>query len=104
VLPAAKATGRPRRYCSASCRQWDWVTRRGSREVRLTEEELVVARTQVDTLHDQIYVLHCAIEDTERDLEALGDDASAPELRAILNWLVDNARPLADQRLRPTPS
>ena len=101
-LREAKATGRPRRYCSAACRQWDWVTRRGDRAVQITEKQLVLARAEVDRLHDAVYVLACAIADTESDLESLGVDASAAELRSIVDWLLTNARPLAGLRLAPS--
>ena len=100
-LPPKKATGRPRRYCSAACRQWDWVTRRGLRDVKLTEEQLVLARTQVDELHDAIYVLACAVEDAERDLASLGSRPSAGEIREIAEWLIENTRPLTSLKLRP---
>ena len=100
-LPEAKPTGRPRRYCSQACRQWDYVTRRGERDVRITEEQLVLARSQVDALHDAVYVLACAVSDTDRDLAALGSRPSAKDLREILDWLVENARPLAGLRLHP---
>ena len=101
-LPEAKATGRPRRYCSQACRQWDYVTRRGSRDVRITEEQLVLARTEVDALHDAVYVLACAVHDAERDLASLGSRPSAREVREILDWVLENARPLAGLRLRPS--
>ena len=100
-LPGGQRTGRPRKYCSQACRQWDWVTRRGTREVRLTEEQLVLARTQVDALHDAVYVLSCAVDDAERDLAALGARPSARELREILDWVLANAKPLVGIRLRP---
>lgn len=100
-LPPPKPTGRPRRYCSQACRQWDWVARRGARDAQITEEQLVLARTQVDELHDAVYVLTCAVEDAERDLEALGAKAGPEELREIVQWLLENARPLTEMHLRP---
>ena len=102
ALPEPKSTGRPRRYCTAACRQWDWVTRRGERAVQLTEQQLVLARAEVDRLHDAVYVLSCAIADTDADLAALGDDARAEELRGVLEWLLTNARPLGGLRLAPS--
>lgn len=100
-LPEAKSTGRPRKYCSQACRQWDWVTRRGTRDVQITEAQLVLARSQVDALHDAVYVLSCAVSDADRDLAALGARPSAREVREILDWVLENARPLAAFRLRP---
>jgi len=101
-LPTPKATGRPRRYCSQPCRQWDWVARRGARDATITEEQLVLARHQVDELHDALYVLACAVEDTERDIAALTSKSSAADVRAILEWLMENARPVLRLQLRPT--
>ena len=69
--------------------------------MRLTEEQLVLARTQVDDLHDAVYVLACAVEDAERDLAALGAGARAEDLREVLDWMLENAKPLTALRLRP---
>jgi hypothetical protein len=77
------------------------VARHGARDVQLTEEQLVVARRHVDELHDALYVLRCAVEDTERDLASLGRDASSAELRAIVEWLLENTRPALALQLRP---
>lgn len=100
-LPEAKGTGRPRRYCTQACRQWDWVSRRGTRDVQITEEQLVLARAEVDALHDAVYVLACAVGDAERDLASLGSRPSAREVREILDWVLENARPLTTVRLKP---
>jgi len=100
-LPDAKSTGRPRKYCSQACRQWDWVTRRGTRDVQITEAQLVLARSQVDALHDAVYVLSSAVADADRDLAALGARPGAREVREILDWVLENARPLATFRLHP---
>ncbi|MFM9093965.1 MAG: hypothetical protein ACKORD_03675, partial [Acidimicrobiaceae bacterium] len=61
--------GRPRRFCSQSCRQWDWVARQRANELALSEDELVIARKELDALRDQVYVLRCAIADVEADLD-----------------------------------
>jgi hypothetical protein len=55
-----------------------------------------VARGAIDHLHDQIYILECAIEDIEKDL---ADDDSVDTLRRALAWLLDAARPLPSTRL-----
>jgi hypothetical protein len=65
----------------------------------------VIARTELDALHDDLYVLACAVEDAERDLAALGVRPTATEVREILDWLLDAARPLRDRQLSaPDPS
>jgi hypothetical protein len=57
--------------------------------VGLGEDELVVARAELETLRDRLYVLACAVEDVERDVS----DASEPtEVREALAWLLDAAK------------
>lgn len=107
VLPDRSGPGRPRRYCSQRCRQWDWVARQRAQELALSEGELVVTRAELDALRDELYVLACAVEDAERDLAALGLDPPASELREILDWVLVAARPLRDREIAassaPTP-
>ena len=99
VLPARAGPGRPREFCSQKCRQWDWVARQRARELELSDGELVVARAELDQLHDDLYVLACAVDDTEKDLAAGGAKTTATELRRILDWLVSAAKPLRDREL-----
>jgi hypothetical protein len=99
VIVAVSARGRPREFCSQRCRQWDWVSRQRARELQLSEGELVVARAELDALHDDLFVLACAVDDADRDLAAAGGRATARELREILGWLLDAARPLRDREL-----
>ncbi|MCX6521389.1 MAG: hypothetical protein NTZ21_12060 [Actinobacteria bacterium] len=56
-----------------------------------------MARTELDSLHDDRYVLECAVADTMKDLS---DDLSAKEAIDALRWLLDAATPLANRRLR----
>ncbi|HSS09311.1 MAG TPA: hypothetical protein VLL25_05475 [Acidimicrobiales bacterium] len=67
-----------------------------ARELGLSESDLVIARQAIDQLHDQIYILECAIEDVERDLV---DDDSPDGVRRSLAWLLEAARPLLSARL-----
>lgn len=88
-------------FCSQRCRQWDWVARQRARELQLNENELVVAREELDALHDELYVLACAVEDVERDLDtARGPTAS--ELRDAVEWLLAAAKPLRDREISPS--
>lgn len=104
VLPEQKGRGRPRQFCSQRCRQWDWVSRQRANELALSDDELVVARTTLDELHDELYVLACAVEDVERDLAALSARPSADDLRQILDWLLDAARPLRAREIPAAPN
>ena len=99
VLPERAGPGRPREFCSQKCRQWDWVARQRARELELSDGELVVARSELDRLHDDLYVLACAVDDTAKDLESLGAKPSATELKRMLDWLMSAARPLRDREL-----
>jgi len=68
--------------------------------LELADGELVVARTMLDELGDDLYALSCAIDDVDSDLADLDESKPRPsteaaELRRILSWLLDTARPLA---------
>jgi hypothetical protein len=104
ALPERSGRGRPRQFCSQRCRQWDWVARQRAGELELSEGELVIARAALDELHDQLYVLACAIEDTDADLAAADGSPPAGELRRMLDWLLDAARPLATREALAPPS
>ena len=97
ALPERKGPGRTREFCSPRCRQWDWVSRQRARELELSEGELVVAKSSLDELHDELYVLACAVADTDADLAAASNTPPAKELRRMLDWLLDAARPLRDR-------
>ena len=95
--------GRPRLFCSQSCRQWDWVARQRASELALSEDELVIARKELDALRDQVYVLRCAIADVEADLDP-SVDPTTRDFKAALKWLLQAAKPLAQDQLHPSPS
>ena len=96
---APQRRGRPKVFCSQACRQWHWVGQQRARELDLRDGELVVATAELDELHDLLYVLACAVDDAERDLEAMRPPPSAGELRETLDWLLEAARPLRDREL-----
>lgn len=98
-----QGAGRPRRFCCQSCRQWDWVARQRASELALSEDELVIARKELDALRDQVYVLRCAIADVEADLHP-SVDPTTRDFKAALKWLLQAAKPLAQDQLHPSPS
>jgi hypothetical protein len=77
------------------------VGRQRAHELQLSENELIVTKSELDTLHDELYVLACAVNDAERDLAAAGAKATPRELREIVEWLLEAATPLRDRELRP---
>jgi hypothetical protein len=78
--------GRPRLYCRASCRQRDYEARRRAAELGLGEHELVVTRAELERLRDRLFLLQCAVEDAERELDDTNDTERA------LASLLDAAR------------
>ena len=91
----AAGPGRPPLYCRRSCRQRDYEARRRGHELGLAESDVVIARRELERLGDLVYVLRCAIDDVERDLEWPDGKASVKELREAVAWLLDAARPLS---------
>ena len=85
--------GRPRGFCRRSCRQRAYESRRRARELGIGDSEIVLRRAELADLQDRMYVLRCAVEDVERDL---AEDRSPESVRAALDWLLTNARPLTD--------
>ncbi|MFM7755135.1 MAG: hypothetical protein ACKO84_00060 [Actinomycetota bacterium] len=102
VVPARPGPGRPREFCNQACRQWDWVGRQRARELKISENELVVTRRQLEALYDDLYVLACAVADT--DLELSAGRPTVKSLQEALQWLLDAARPLCDRTLDPASS
>ncbi|MTB12756.1 MAG: hypothetical protein F2930_05310 [Actinobacteria bacterium] len=91
--------GRPKEFCSQRCRQWDWVSRQRATELALSENELVMTRDELDKLKDQIYVLHCALQDVRTDLAS--PRQTKETLQEMLGWLMDAAEPIASASLTP---
>lgn len=101
ILPDQDGAGRPREFCGGACRQREWVFRQRAAELNLSEEELIIVRTELDSLHDELYVLACAIEDAERD-GALETQANPQQVLDALRWIIDAAKPVIDPaRLSP---
>ncbi len=88
-------------FCSQACRQWDWVGRQRARELQLNEDELIITKAELDQLHDELYVLACAVDDVERDYSAAGRTPTAKEFGEMLSWLLEAARPIRDRELKP---
>lgn len=102
MLPE-QTLGRPRQFCSQACRQSAWVGRQRASELALDEGEMIVAKAELDTLHDELYVLACAVNDAERDIESAGARPAVRELQEIIRWLLEAAQPLRDRELPSTP-
>ena len=64
------------------------MSRLRAQDAGLAEDQLVVARTELEALRDKLFVLECAIADARRDL-AEGDDPGP-----ILDDVMAAAEPL----------
>ena len=95
-LDARSGPGRPPQYCRPSHRQRDYEVRRRSADLGLSDAELVVTRDALRQLQDQVYMLECAIEDTERELAT---DDTPEVVRRSLDWVLEAARPLITTRV-----
>jgi hypothetical protein len=74
------------------------VSRQRAADLALGVNEIVINRDELDKLHDDLYMLAAAVQDTERDL-ADGGELSKAELRVALNWLLDAAKTLHDREI-----
>ena len=99
VLASSTGPGRPKEFCSQRCRQWDWVSRQRASELALSENELVMTRDELDALKDQMYVLHCALNDVQTDLSS--PRQTKESLLEMLGWLIQAAEPIAAASLTP---
>lgn len=72
----------------------------------LGDDDLIVSRTQVEELQSRVYCLRAAIEDVDRDLRSGGGKAAArrADLREALDWLLENAEPVAQIWVQPRVS
>lgn len=59
---------------------------------------MVVSRSALEDLQDRLYCLQAALEDVERDLARSAEPADVAE---ALDWLVENARPVAERWIEP---
>jgi hypothetical protein len=80
-LDQPTGAGRPRRYCSAACRQKAYVERLR----RSAEPALADARGRLDALEDRLAALDGVVDDLERDRILERQD---PEVREALGLLL----------------
>lgn len=73
-------------------------------DLHLGADELIVSRAALDALHDDLYVLTAAIDDTEKDLAEPSVMNDRRELRRALGWLLESAAPLKDRTVPASPS
>lgn len=87
-LPAS-TRGRPRKYCSQSCKQRAYEQRNGLSGSKLPENAVVLSPDKVDGLRDRLYELRCAAEDVRTAYE---ERATATEMSQLCDELVSLAK------------
>jgi hypothetical protein len=90
--------GRPRRYCKPGCRQQAHLARKLAAGHRLAAEEVIVRREDLEAIQSAVYGLQAALEDVDADL---ADDDGPRSVRAALEHLTTEARPLAELWITP---
>ena len=58
----------------------------------------MIARSELDALHDELYVLACAVDEVERDLAGTSTP-TARDLADALEWLLEASRPLRNREI-----
>ncbi|MCB1040044.1 MAG: hypothetical protein KDA94_11045 [Acidimicrobiales bacterium] len=64
----------------------------------LSDDDVIIDRSQLEAIQGALYCLQAAIEDVDQDLEG---SPSAREVHDALRWLLDNARPAAGLWIEP---
>lgn len=59
-----------------------------------------MTRDELDTLKDQMYVLHCAVLDARQDLAS--GRHTKESLLEVLHWVLEAAEPVAAASLTPS--
>ena len=90
--------GRPRRFCRAGCRQQAFLARKLASSHGLGDDDVIVSRAALEELQSRLYCLQAALEDVERDL---GHSSEPADVAEALDWLRENARPLATAWIEP---
>ena len=68
--------------------------------MQLNEHELIITKAELDQLHDELYVLACAVDDVDRDLKSAAKGPTTSEVKEMLSWLLEAARPIRDRELQ----
>lgn len=93
-LPPAHR-GRPRKYCSRSCRQRAYEQRHNIQGTPIPQNAVILTPEKADRLRDSLFQLRCAAEDIRT---AVDEEHSETELITMCDELVDLARSI--ERLR----
>ena len=86
---AENGTGRPRKYCSPSCKQRAYEQRKNLTGTGIPADAVIYSASSANLLLDELFELRCAAEDIQTAVSEGEDAASISELATEL---VDIAR------------
>ncbi len=87
--------GRPRKYCSPSCRQRAYEQRHNVSGSAIPAEAVIIHPDKADVLRDQLFELRCSAEDIAT---AVSEGADGQEIRGLADELVALARKIEKMR------
>jgi hypothetical protein len=90
--------GRPRKFCCRSHRQRAFEARRRADALDVPSGQVIVNEDDLKRLHDRLYRLESAVEDTEADLSGT---TSSRAYRDAFEHLHDAAQDLAGLVIEP---
>lgn len=94
-IPPASRLGRPKQYCTQSCRQRAYEQRAAVQRGELPEDSVVLTQSELADLRDRLFQLRCAAEDIAT---AITDGANLAELHQYATEIAATAQEL--ERLR----
>ncbi|KHO29505.1 hypothetical protein NX84_07405 [Corynebacterium minutissimum] len=87
--------GRPRKFCSASCKQRAYEQRQNVAGTTIPANAVILTPEKADQLRDSLFELRCCAEDVAT---AASESASAEEMEELCTELVTLARKLEELR------
>ncbi|AQS73678.1 hypothetical protein CA40472_06975 [Corynebacterium ammoniagenes] len=87
--------GRPKKYCSPTCKQRAYEKRVALRSFSDNDKALILSPERAVNLHDGLFELRCSAEDIAT---AVQEEAPASEIRSLVEELVGIARRVEELR------
>ncbi|MBN9643537.1 hypothetical protein ACFSSC_03470 [Corynebacterium mendelii] len=91
--------GRPRKYCSHSCRQRAYEQRNNVSGTSIPDDAVILTQERASNLSDQLFQLRCAAEDIKT---AAREGAPASEISMLCTELVTLAEAIERLRVKAT--
>ncbi|MPV52074.1 hypothetical protein GCO27_03120 [Corynebacterium sp. zg331] len=92
---AASTRGRPKKYCSPSCKQRAYEQRHNITGTRIPEDAVIMTADRAERLQDSLFELRCSAEDIAT---AAREGAGEEELQGLCSELVSLARSIEKLR------